>query len=160
MPKGKEREPREQETLIYATPEEAREFRERAGERLIQERKGSVRREREVIGEQVAREFEQNGESVETVKTPWEHTKQEHSEAQELVDLAFARDLPAALKEARASEHYPRNMDLFHDVLTGEMFDLVREHKLDEQPLAVWVMFIVGIGIMGILVGAILLFVM
>ena len=157
MPKGKEREPREQETLIYATPEEARRFRMDAGERLRQEKGKQVRRGREVMGERVAHEFEEAGESVETIKTPWEHTPKEHAEAQRLVDLAFAKDLPAALKEARASKHYPRNMDLFHDVLTGEMFDLVSEHKLDKQPLGVWVLFLVGVTLVGMFIGASLL---
>jgi len=134
-----ERSPHEQETLIFPSQEEAKGWAERVGDRLKREDRRGVSKRREVVAEEVAKEFERYGEGVGTVPLPWEHTQEEHSEAQRLIDLAFERDLPAALRKARASGHYPRNIDLFHDVLTAEMYDLVREHKLHRQPVGWWI---------------------
>lgn len=145
MPSGRERPAREQETLVYPSPDQAREFREGLREQLHLGRSRSVRREREAVAEAVAEEMAQLGESPQVYRSPWEHTEAEHEEAQQLVDIAFAHDLPAALRRARRSPHYPRNLDLFHDVLTNEMYDLLKEHRLDRQPLMGWLLVVLGI---------------
>lgn len=136
MAQEHERTPHERETLIFPTPDEAQGWLERVGERMSREDRRGVRRRRELLGEELADQFEQQGEGVRLVTHPWEHTVQEHAEVQHLVDLAFARDLPTALKRARSSDYYPRNIDLFHDVLTTEMYELLREHGLNRQPIS------------------------
>lgn len=130
-----ERTAHERETLIFKTPEQAREWREQVGERLEQARQPGVDRRREQLGEEISKEFAVHGEAAGGLRTPWEHTHAEHEEVQALVDTAFAKDLPAALRVAAKSAHYPRNLDLFHDVLTGEMYKLLIEHKLNKQPV-------------------------
>lgn len=136
MVEERERTSQERETLIFPTREAAQEWQEQFGEQLRRGEGRVVRRRRELLREELAREFERQGEGVGLIAQPWEHTTQEHAEVQHLVDIAFARDLPAALKAARSSEHYPRNIDLFHDVLTTEMYELLQEHKLNRQPLS------------------------
>lgn len=145
MAQEKERTPLERETLIFPTPDEAQGWLERVGERFSQEDRKGVRRRRELLREEMARQFDQHGEGVSLIAQPWEHTPQEHAEVQQLVDVAFERDLPAALRQARSSEYYPRNIDLFHDVLTTEMYELLQEHKLNRQPISVAVLVTVGI---------------
>lgn len=140
-----ERTPQERETLIFPSAEEAQGWLEQFGEHLGQEQRLGIRRRRELLGEELAEEFEKQGEGVALIARPWEHTQAEHAEVQHLVDVAFARDLPAALKLARSSGYYPRNIDLFHDVLTTEMYQLLREEKLNQQPLAWGVLGMVGI---------------
>ena len=148
----RERTPREQATLIHETPEQGQELAEGVQERLRQEADGGRARGREVVGAAVAEEFAAEGESVETVREPWEHTPAEHEEVQALADLAFAKDLPAALQQARKSEHYPRNVDLLHDVLTGELYDLLREHALHRQPLLGRGLVLAGVGLLALVV--------
>jgi len=144
-PEEHERTAHERETLIFPTPEAAQEWREQFGERLNRQEGRAVRRRRELLREELARQFEQQGEGVGLISHPWEHTQEEHVEVQHLVDVAFARDLPAALRQARASEFYPRNIDLFHDVLTTEMYELLQEHRLNRQPLSLGVIISVSI---------------
>ncbi|MDZ4225682.1 MAG: hypothetical protein U1C49_02420 [Candidatus Andersenbacteria bacterium] len=135
----RERTPKEKETLMFADREQAREFAERVTERERKEgQPAGVRRRREIVGEEVAEEFARAGQPVETVKEPWEHTPEEHQEAQTLVDMAFSRDLQAALRQAKNSPHFPRLLDLFHDVLTGEMYEVIIEQKLNRQPIIGW----------------------
>ncbi|MDP3997593.1 MAG: hypothetical protein Q8P73_03785 [bacterium] len=134
----RERTPKEKETLMFAEREQAREFAERVEQRERQENRPGVRRRREIVGEEVAEEFARAGQPVETVKEPWEHTPEEHQEAQALVDVAFSRDLSAALHQAKNSPHFPRVLDLFHDVLTGEMYGVITEQKLNRQPIIGW----------------------
>jgi hypothetical protein len=136
MAEDRERTPHERETLIFPSSDEAKGWLERVGERLSREDRRSVRRRRELLGEELARQFERHGEGVGLIPRPWEHTQEEHVEVQKLVDLAFERDLPAALKVARGSDFYPRNVDLLHDVLTTEMYELLQEHKLNRQPIS------------------------
>ena len=136
---SRERAPREQETLVFETPEQAEAWRSQALEKLTQERSQGGQRQREVVGEMLADEFAKEGEGVEMIRQPWEHTPAEHAEVQELVDRAFASDLGAVIREARASKHYPRNLDLFHDVLTGEMYQLVVKEGLSKQPVGRWI---------------------
>lgn len=145
MPKETERTPQERETLIFPSSEEARDWLEQLGGRLGREARPGIRRRRELLGEELAREFEKHGEGVGMIVKPWEHTPDEHAEVQHLVDVAFGRDLPVALKLARGSGHYPRNIDLFHDVLTTEMYQLLREHRLNRQPIVWGVVITAGI---------------
>lgn len=137
-PSTPERSAHEKETLIFPTTEAAQAFRERVGEQLAQPQPAGVDRQRDVVAEAVAAEFEQHGEAAATLREPWTHTPAEHEEVQQLVNVAFAKDLGAALAAARHSPHYPRNVDLLHDVLTGEMYELLREGGLNKQPLFGW----------------------
>lgn len=143
-----ERNERERETLIFQTPEQAAQWQEHVGEKLEQSRSPGVNRPREIVGEQLTKEFQLHGETAVGLGMPWEHTHEEHQEAQSLVDMAFAQDLPVALRRAAKSPHYPRNLDLFHDVLTGEMYQLLLQHKINKQPFpiaAVGLLVVIGV---------------
>lgn len=129
-----ERAPRERETLIYDTPEEADAFLESAHEQVRQQ-EGDARASRQVVGDKVAQEFASAGHAVDSLKTPWEHTAAEHDEAQALTNIAFSKNLGAALAAARASRTFPRNLDLFHDALTGELYQALLDHKVNRQPV-------------------------
>ncbi len=133
-----ERSPNEKETLIFDSPDKAREFTEAAQEKISKEKRNGMRRDREIVAEAVANEFAQSGHAVHSLKKPWQHTPEEHVEVEDLTDLAFSKDLTTALRKAKVSRHYPRNLDLFHDVLTGELYEALREHKLHKQPLIGW----------------------
>lgn len=139
-----ERSSFEKETLLFPTAEAAQTFKEDVAERIAQQPK-SKERQRAVVAEAVAQQFSQAGEAVDLVREPWTHTPAEHEEVQQLVNVAFQRDLGAAITQARQSPHYPRNLDLLHDVLTGEMYDLLREGGLNKQPLGGWVMAVIAI---------------
>jgi hypothetical protein len=156
MPTPHERTPQERETLMFPNPEEAREFSERAHERLQREQQPGLKRDREIVGEEVAQEFERRGEPVEIIREPWDHTHEEHEEVQTLIDTAFEKDLGVALRKAKHSPHYPRNLDLFHDVLTSQMYELITQRQLNKQPLAIWVAVIVG-AVLGVLAFVIVL---
>lgn len=145
MANPQERSTYEKETLIFPNQEAAQSFREDVGEQLAQPAPAGVRRDKETVAAAVAKEFEQHGEAVGTIKEPWLHTPAEHEEVQQLVDVAFRRDLGAAIKQARQSQHYPRNLDLLHDVLTGEMYDLLREGGLNRQALGGWVILLMAV---------------
>lgn len=153
MAKSTERPPAERETLMFPTAEEARSWTEQVGEQVEAASRDGVRRDREVVAQAVATEFEKQGESAAALKQPWEHTPQEHEEVQRLVDLAFARDLGAALRRARTSAFYPRNIDLLHDVLTTEMYEMIRQQRLNRQPVRVGLIVTAGVVILaGLLV--------
>ena len=137
-PSSRERSPYERETLIFPDAEKAQEFKQEVHQRLAQGKRQGLPQGREHVAEAVAQQFAQHGESVQLIRHPWEHTPAEHAEAQKLVDLAFSRDLPAAIRQARKSDHYPRNLDLFHDVLTGEMYTLMKQSGIDRQPVLPW----------------------
>ncbi len=130
---GPEREPREKETLIFSEPERAREFAERVSERARRGSTPGVVRRREAVAQEVAAELARQGEAADVLSRPWEHTAAEHKEVQELVDMAFDQDLSAALKKARASEDYPRNIDLLHDVLTSELYEMLQQRGINKQ---------------------------
>ena len=142
---SQERTPKERETLIFSNSEQAGKFTERIQEQWEQAEKRSAGHKKKVIQDEVAKEFEKYGQAVQSIKHPWDHSPAEHEETQQLVDLAFAKDLGAALRVAQKSEHYPRNLDLFHDILTGEMYDLLKETKLNRQPIGVWFFFVAAI---------------
>lgn len=133
---GRERSPQERETLIFPSSEQAREFAERVDEKSRQDKVRGVKRRREMVAEAVSDEFIKQGEAVNNYLQPWEHNKQEHEEAQKLVDEAFEKDLSVAIKKAQGSDNYPRNLDLFHDVLIGEMYEVLTERGLNKQRLA------------------------
>lgn len=139
-----ERSSFEKETLLFPTPEAAQTFKEDVAERMATQ-PDSQEHKRAVVAEAVAQQFSQVGEAVNLVREPWNHTPAEHEEVQQLVNVAFQRDLGAAIKQARQSPHYPRNLDLLHDVLTGEMYDLLREGGLNKQPLGGWAMALLAI---------------
>ncbi len=134
-----ERLPTDQErrlsTLIFKTPSEAQEFAERVSAKSIYAASPGVARPREILAEEVAAEMARYGESVGSLYQPWEHTKEEHEQVQKLVDIAFIEDLPAALRRAKKSEHYPRIIDLLHDVLTGEMYEALTKRELNKQKI-------------------------
>lgn len=142
MASTRERTPQERETLLFSDPEAAQAWQEKIGEQLQQVKSPVVDRRRAVVAEAVAEEFAQAGVAVTTIREPWIHTQAEHEEAQHLVDVAFAQDLPTAIKLAQKSPHYPRNLDLFHDVLTGEMYDLLQESEISRQPLLGWLLLL------------------
>lgn len=140
MATNPERTPHERETLHLPTPEAAQQWQEKLAPQLEQARTADIDARREAVADAVAEQFAAAGEGVSIVREPWDHTPEEHAEAQQLVDLAFAKDLQAALRTAKQSPHYPRNLDLFHDVLTSELYTLVQEHELHRQPLGVGVL--------------------
>jgi hypothetical protein len=148
MAHERERSAIDKETLIFQTPDEARAWEEKVESRLEHERLGPVSRGRDVVAQALVEEFERQGEGVRVIAHPWEHTPAEHREVQDLVDVSFRKDLGAAIAHARRSEHYPRNLDLFHDVLTGELYKLVRERKLNRQT---WRTSLVALGVAVIL---------
>ena len=145
-----ERAPQEKETLLYDNPESAATFREQVEQRVQQEQHPGVDPSREVVGEAIAQAFEKEGEVPHTLSQPWEHTEGEHAEVQELVDTTFEKDLKAAISKARASASYPRNIDLFHDVLTGEVYDVLKEHRVMKQR-------VMGSGIAAVIVALVVL---
>lgn len=138
MPSSPERTPQERETLIFPTPEEAQSWREHVQDKLARPGVKDVDGSREVVGAEVAAQFAAHGEGATWLREPWEHSPAEHEEAQKLVDVAFAHDLSAALKIAKRSVYYPRNLDLLHDLLTGELYEHVRQNKVNQQPLLLW----------------------
>ena len=147
-----ERTPQEQETLVHATTGQAAEFQQEIAERVDQQNAEAVASPREAVAEVVAEEIAQHGHGVSELAQPWEHNEAEHQEAQALVDIAFDRDLPTALAKARASDTYPRNLDLFHDVLTNELYEMLVEHKLNRQPLAGWSLLLVVVVLVAVVV--------
>jgi hypothetical protein len=158
MAESKERRSgKERETLMYSNPEQAQEWQEGVREKVRAETGKPVRRKREIVAEAVAEEFSKEGHGVTSLSRPWEHTPAEHAEAQALVDVAFAADLTTALKKAKQSPHWPRNLDLFHDVLTTEMYELVQEHKLNKQPVSGWALLAAGVVVATVLVVLVLL---
>ncbi len=148
------------ETLIFDTPEEGQAFTERAAEQMRQNPgPQGIDQRREVVGEELAKEFEKEGEAVDLVKHPWEHTQPEHQEVQQLVNLAFEKNLKTAIDKARGSDHYPRNLDLLHDVLTTEMYKQVADHGLDTQATGLRILVIASIALAAVFI-VILLFIL
>ena len=147
-----ERPPLEREKLVFRNRGEARRFSERVIERVRRERRPDVERPQEIVEEEVAEEFAKHGQPVAIVREPWEHVPQEHAEAQQLVNYAFAHDLGAAIKRAEKSKYYPRNLDLFHDVLTGELYEALREQGLNRQPLLARFSLVAFVGVVALII--------
>ncbi len=132
---------------MFPEKEQAGKFVEKVEGRIQQARAPGVRRDEEVLGQAVAEEMAEHGEYPEVLKQPWMHTHEEHQEAQKLVDLTFREDLSLALRKAQGSEHYPRNIDLLHDVLTGQLYELLTEKGVNKQGIPRWVAGVAGAGI-------------
>ena len=146
------------DSLIFRTPEQANQFQESFERRVRAESTKGTIRKRELLGEELVKVFEQEGVGVNPIREPWEHTPQEHAEAQQLVEVAFASGLDVALKQAHESTLFPRNIDLLHDVLTGRLYDSVVASRVDvhhPSPLVLVCILLLFIG----LVAAIVLFV-
>jgi len=143
MPASRERTPREKETLIFSNPEGAQTFSERVTERVRSQNHPGIKRDREIMAEEVAAEFEAAGETISGIKQPWEHTPEEHNEVQALVNTAFTQDLKQALQQAKDSPNYPRNLDLLHDLLTSELYEHLRQRQLNRQPVGSWLLVVI-----------------
>jgi hypothetical protein len=149
---------RERETLVFHSPEGATDFARTVENRIKKEDKPGVSQAREVVSQELAKQFEQEGHGVSLLTHPWEHSNEEHIEAQQLVDLAFAKDLSAAISEAEKSSSFPRNMDLFHDVLTGEMYEAIQKSRVHTQPVPHWIIWLLVL-FFALLLSVILVFV-
>ncbi|MBI1833218.1 MAG: hypothetical protein HYR90_00105 [Candidatus Andersenbacteria bacterium] len=154
---SQERPPQERETLLFDNPEAANTFRERVERRTTAEERPGVKNRREVVADEVANEFQKQGESATSLHQPWEHTPAEHEEVQDLVNVTFSQDLKAALTKARRSSNYPRNVDLLHDVLTSEMYQLMQQQEINKQSLSGWFMGVL-VTVLIVLLGILLLF--
>ncbi len=146
------------ESLLFRSPEHANEFQESFEKRVQTESKKGATREREVLGEELAKVFEQEGVGVTPIREPWEHTPQEHEEVQRLVEVAFEKGLDVALKEAHQSNTFPRNIDLLHDVLTSKLYDAVVASRVNNPNPSPLVFIGILLMVIGIIV-AIVLFV-
>lgn len=127
------------ERLVFHSPEAASDFVRDVEHRIQKEDKQDVSQPREIVSDELAKQFEQAGHGVSALTHPWEHTEDEHTEAQALVDIAFTEDLSAAIRQAEKSPSFPRNIDLFHDVLTGEMYDALVKSRSNVHYMPRWV---------------------
>lgn len=141
----------ERESLIFRNPEQARSFQESYKRRVEQETITGTSRKRELLGEQLVDVFEHEGVSVTEIREPWEHSKEEHKEVQQLVETAFTHGLSLAIIQAKESNFFPRNIDLLHDVLTGRLYDAVISEKINQNHVSSGVL----IGIFALFVGII-----
>lgn len=133
---------RERETLVFNSPEEAATFTRRVEKRIKQEGGPGISHEREIVSQELIKQFEQEGQGVSRVTHPWEHSKEEHAEVQQLVNIAFTHNLTDAISQAEKSPSFPRNIDLFHDVLTGEMYEAIRGTRISTQVVPVWIILL------------------
>jgi|GEM_PF-2738030 hypothetical protein len=154
---AQETEPRERESLIFDTPEKAQDFVERVEEKVQQDKRQGIERKREITAQEIATEIEQYGEESIDLTQPWEHSPEEHQEVQSLVEVAFREDLPLALKKARKSKDYPRIIDLFHDVLTGQMYEAVVQAGVNKQKVGKGQWVIVA-GVLLLIITALIIF--
>ncbi len=146
------------ENLVFTNAQEAAEFRESVESNIMNNSVAGTHRPREILAEELAKKFAEHGVGVSSLHTPWEHSQEEHHEVQDLVNVAFADTLPAALRRAENSPLFPRNIDLFHDVLTGELYDAVVGQRLDTMHVSVFATIALVLPIL-LLIIAILLFV-
>ena len=142
-----EKLPSANETLIFPSTEAAGEFRERVEARAAKPRRDV----RQAVSDELTQEFESHGEVPSTLREPWQHTPEEHDEVQQLVNEAFSKDIASALAKARKSGHYPRNIDLLHDVLTNQMYASLVEQKANKQPMAVYSIAILSVVLVSLL---------
>ena len=119
------------ERLIFNSVERATAFTEHVEGRIQKESKPGVERAKEVVSQELAEQFEQEGHGISAYTHPWEHSEAEHVEAQQLVNIAFTSGLSSALVQAEKSPAFPRNIDLFHDVLTGKMYESMVSSRLN-----------------------------
>ncbi len=147
----------ERETLIFHSPERATDFTERVESRIEKERKVGVTKEREIVSQELAAQFESEGHGVAPLAHPWEHSASEHKEAQQLVDIAFSQDLSVAIARAEQSPSFPRNIDLFHDLLTGEMYKAVVDARVNTYHTPRWMTLLFALVIV-LALGAVLMF--
>ncbi|HLC49776.1 MAG TPA: hypothetical protein VJI96_05330 [Candidatus Andersenbacteria bacterium] len=145
------------ERLIFHSPELASDFTRTVENRIEQERKMGVSNNREIVSQELAKKFEAEGHGVSLLATPWEHSDSEHVEAQALVDVAFHSSLTAAIAQAEKSPSFPRNMDLFHDVLTGQMYDAIVGARINTQHIPYWIIVMIAV-FFALLLGVILVF--
>lgn len=145
------------ERLIFHSPEVASEFARDVEARIAKEQAPGVSKDREIVSQELAKKFEQEGHSVSPLVHPWEHSQEEHIEAQKLVDLAFSSDLATAISEAEKSSSFPRNIDLFHDVLTGEMYESVVKSRINAPHVPLWLIGLIVL-FFSLFICAILLF--
>jgi len=146
-----ERTPHEQQTLVFSNPEDAGRFRERVENKVTQPKASQQQSKRQAISEELAEEFENQGEVVSSLHQPWEHSEEEHHEVQSLVNEAFEKDLKSALKKAREGAHYPRNLDLLHDVLTNQLYDLMVQQRINKQMVLPWVIAMLSITLVALI---------
>lgn len=146
------------ERLIFNSVERAKQFTERVEGRIAKEAKPGIVQEKEVVSRELATQFEQEGHGVSPYTHPWEHTQAEHVEAQQLVNIAFASDLSSALSQAEKSPSFPRNIDLFHDVLTGKMYEAIVSARLNTHHVPHWISLFIALFFI-LLLAAVLLFV-
>jgi hypothetical protein len=145
------------ETLAFSNPEQAQEFVERVQEKSQQKERVQNRDERKIIKEELVKEFAKAGQAISGIDKPWRHTPIEHTQAQELVNIAFTKDLKTALRRARHNQQFPRNLDLFHDVLTTELYEAIRQNHMNKQPIRGRTVLVAMIVIV-ILIGIVVLF--
>jgi len=136
---------KERETLIFQSPERAEEFTAHIEQRIKEESTHDVSRGREVVSEELVKQFDQHGHGVAVLSHPWEHSVIEHAEAQELVNTAFTKDLSAAIAQAENSPLFPQNIDLFHDVLTGEVYEAVSRMRMNTQTMSYKMVTLLGL---------------
>lgn len=130
------------ERLIFNSVERAKQFTERVEDRITEQKKSGVIKAKEIVSQELAKQFEQEGHGVSAYTHPWEHTEGEHREAQQLVNIAFTNDLAIALSQAEKSPSFPRNIDLFHDVLTGKMYEAIVSARLNTYHAPLWIILL------------------
>jgi hypothetical protein len=113
------------ESLLFRNPEQADSFRQSYERRVEKEALPGVNRGREIMADHLVEVFEHEGVGITPVREPWEHSTAEHEEVQQLVEVAFTDGLEGAIHRAKESPHFPRNIDLLHDVLTGRLYEAV-----------------------------------
>lgn len=145
------------EKLVFGNSQEAQVFRESVEGRIDSGRGDGTARPREIVAEELAKKFEEHGVAVASLHTPWEHTQEEHAEVQDLVNIAFADDLRSAINAAEKSGSFPRNIDLLHDVLTGELYDAVVQGRVNTVHVSSRALLLAVVPI-ALLIAAILVF--
>ncbi|MDA1168926.1 MAG: hypothetical protein O3A36_01150 [bacterium] len=133
------------EKLIFRSPEHAAEFTKHVEHRINQERKPDISNPKEIVSQELAKQFEIEGHGVSLLSHPWEHTKEEHAEVQQLVNVSFMHGLTSAIAQAEKSTSFPRNIDLLHDLLTGEMYDAILRSRIIVQRMPVWIYFAISV---------------
>ncbi len=126
------------ERLVFPSPEASADFIRSVETRIQEESRPGISKQREIISQELGKQFDQAGHGVSELTHPWEHTDAEHKEAQELVDVAFHHGLSVAIAQAEKSSSFPRNIDLFHDVLTGEMYDTLKASRVNVVHMPRW----------------------